>query len=76
MSLGLTGRDRGRHAAVHAGIDEVDGALPRCEVAEHRMHVRIDESRHHGGAARVDHRVGMLVEPAPDRGDTPVANDE
>src|SRR5256885_1813988 len=38
-------RDRRGHAAVHAGVDEVHGALAWGEVAEDRMDVRVDQPR-------------------------------
>src|SRR2546421_9980432 len=40
------------------------------------MDVRVDEPRRHRGAARVDHRVGVLVEPAAHGRDAPLADDE
>src|SRR5215471_17367730 len=62
----FAGGDHGREPAVEAGLDEVHRALPRREVAEHRMAVRVDEAGNHRGAVRVDHRVGIAVETSPD----------
>ena len=41
----LARRDHGREAAVEARVDEVHGPLPRGEVAEDGMAVRVDEAR-------------------------------
>jgi hypothetical protein len=38
--------------------------------------VGVDETRHHGGATRVDDRVGVLVEAPPDARDEAVTQDE
>src|SRR5262245_39386767 len=62
----LAGGDHGREPTVESGLDEVHRALPRREVAEHWMAVRVDETGNHRGAVRVDHRVGIAVEAPPD----------
>src|SRR6185436_13796617 len=69
----LAGGDRGGDAAVHGGVDEVHGALARREVAEDRVDVGVDESRHHRRPPAVDDGVGVLVETATDAGDDTVA---
>ena len=72
----LAGRDHRRHAAVEAGLDEVDRPLARREVAEHGMDVRVDQARERRRALRVDDDVGVVVEPAPDRDDPAVLDED
>ncbi len=50
----LAGGNHGGHAAVHGGVDPADLALARRPVAEHRVHVAVDQARRHAGLLRVD----------------------
>src|SRR6058998_2080196 len=68
----LPRRDRGRDAAVHHRVDEVDRALARREVAEHRVDVGVDEARQHRRPMGVDHGVRVVVEPAAEPDDRSV----
>ena len=72
----LAGRDHRGHAAVACiAVDPAELVLARRPVAEHRMHVAVDQPRRHAGAARVDHGVGAArcrVLLAADRGDAAV----
>ena len=72
----LAGRDHRGDTPMERRFDEVEGPLPRCEVAEDRVGVRVDEPRDHGRPAGVDDDVGVVVQPAPDRLDPPVADDD
>ena len=56
----LARRDHRRHAAVEAAVDPAELVLPRRPVAEHRVHVAVDQARRDGGAARIDDDVGAL----------------
>ena len=51
----LARRDHRRRAAVQVRIDEAELALPRREVADHRMDVVVAEARRHGRPGGVDH---------------------
>ncbi len=55
----FAGRDHGGGAAMHVVADPADGVLRRRPFAEHRMDVAVDQARHHGAAAGVDHGVGL-----------------
>ena len=57
----LAGRDHGGRAAVHVIADPADGVLGRRPFAEHRMDMAVDQARHDGAAAGVEHRVGLGV---------------
>ncbi len=57
----LAGRDHGGGAAVHVIADPADGVLRRRPLAEHRMDMAVDQARHDGAAAGVEHRVGFCV---------------
>jgi hypothetical protein len=55
-------RDHRGQPAVEPGLDEVHGPLARCEVAEDRMAVGIDQPRNDGAALGVYDGVGVAVE--------------
>ena len=57
----LAGRDHGGGAAVHVVADPADGVLGRRPFAEHRMDVAVDQARHDGAAAGVEHGIGFGV---------------
>ena len=57
----LAGRHHGGGAAVHVVADPADGVLGRRPFAEHRMDMAVDEARHDGAAAGVEHGVGLGV---------------
>ena len=49
--------DRGGDPAMHVALEVADGLLPRREVAERDVHMRIDQPRNRGRAVGVDHDV-------------------
>ena len=57
----LAGRDHGGGAAVHVIADPADGVLRRRPLAEHRMDMAVDQARHDGAAAGVEHGVGLGI---------------
>ncbi len=48
-------------AAVHVVADPADGVLGRRPFAEHRMDVAIDQARHDGALACIQHGVSLGV---------------
>ncbi|KAH0432775.1 hypothetical protein KCU90_g5292, partial [Aureobasidium melanogenum] len=50
----FAGGDHGRHATVQIRLDPAHLILPRRPVAEHRMHVGVDQARRDRGAFAVD----------------------
>ena len=44
---------------MEATLDEVEDALPGREVADHGVHVVVDQTRDHSCAAGVDHRLAI-----------------
>ena len=49
--------DRGRHPAMHVAFQIADRLLPRREIAERDVHVRIDQPRNGRRAVGIDHDV-------------------
>ena len=72
----LARRDHRGHAAVQRGLDEVRGPLARRVVAEDRVRVGVDEAGHDGRPMSIDDDVRVGLEPAPDRLDAPVGDDD
>jgi hypothetical protein len=54
----FTGGDHGRDAAMKEAVDPVLLLLARRPVAEHRMHVAVDQAGRDGGAVGVDDGAG------------------
>jgi len=74
--MDLARRDRHRHAAVEARLDEVARPLARCPAAEDRLDVAGDEPRERRRAVRLDDHVRILVEAAPDRHEPAVLDEQ
>jgi len=72
------GDDR-RDATVHIRVEEVDGLLPGCVVAEHDVAVGVDEPGDDGRAPAVHHDVGArraCLRRGAQGGDPPVLNQD
>ena len=57
----LAGRHHGGGAAMQVVADPADGVLRRRPFAEHGMDMPVDQARHHGAAASIDHGIGLGV---------------
>jgi hypothetical protein len=75
----LAGGDHRGDAAVEEGVDPAELALPRRPVAEHRVHVAVDQAGRDGAALGVDRHLRLIEIEIPglaDRGDAAVDGDD